>query len=107
MIISPLRAFMATPFTSMLTNSSAIACTLGFDERRVDDAAATVVNHVFKLVAEVLEEALYRPSRRIAERADRVALDAIGDVEEQIELLAARRAGKHTPQEAVHPAGTF
>src|SRR5579863_1750874 len=98
MIISPLRAFMATPFTSILTNSSAITRALQFSPRRVDDTAAAVVDHVFKFVPEVLEEALHGPCRRIPQGADRVPLDAIGDVDEQRELFAPRRAGKHAPQ---------
>ena len=59
--------------------------------RLVDDAAAAVIDHVFELVPVVLEEALHRPGRRIAERADGVAFDAVGDVEQQVQLLAPRR----------------
>src|SRR5580692_7658649 len=106
MIISPLRAFTGTPFTSILTNSSAINCdslrcgqALGFD-----DAAAAVIDHVFKFVLEVLEEALHRPRRRIAQGADGMALDAIGDIQQQPQILAASLAGENPFQHAVHPA---
>src|ERR1700694_2357515 len=106
MIISPLRAFIATPSTSMLTNSSAILNLHGrcyLRARLLDDALAGVVDHVFELVTVVLQEALHGPRRRIAQRADRMALDAIGDIKKERELLTARVAGKHAPQQAIHP----
>src|SRR3984957_13146691 len=102
MIISPLRAFMATPFTSMLTNSSAIA-----HSRKVrgicgrDDAAATVVNHVFKFVPIVLHEALHRPRRCIPQRADGMAFDAVGDIDEEIEVLAAGSAAENSLEQTI------
>src|ERR1700683_1178124 len=104
MIISPFLAFIGTPFTSTLTNSSAILHPWGGGARLIDDAAAAVVNHVFELVTVVLEEALHRPGGGIPERADRVSLDAVGNVEEQVQLLAARAAGQHPAQQAIHPA---
>ncbi len=55
----------------------------------VDDRAALVLDHVLKLVPEMLQEALHRPRGRIAQRADGVALDAIGHIEQQAEILAA------------------
>ena len=57
--------------------------------RGVDDAASAVIDHVFELVAEMLEEALHRPGRRITQAADRVALDAVGDIEQQVQVLRA------------------
>ena len=56
---------------------------------RIDDRAALVLDHVFELVPEMLEETLHRPRGRIAERADRVALDAVRDIEQQSQILAA------------------
>src|SRR5580658_2688527 len=105
MIISPLRALMATPFTSMLTKSSAITRSLQLGAARcIDDAAAAVVNHVFEFVPVVLQEALHRPRRGIPERADGMALNAIGDIDEKIQVLATRGAAKYAQQQTVHPA---
>src|ERR1700730_13585294 len=98
MIISPLRAFMATPFTSMLTNSSAIAHLRRLSARPRRKTAAAVVDHVFKLVPIVLEEPLPRPCRGIPERADRVPLDAVCNVDEEIQILPPRRAAEHAQE---------
>ena len=38
---------------------------------------------------EMADQALDRPSRGIAERADRMAFDLIGDVEQHVDLFAA------------------
>src|SRR6185295_12917309 len=73
----------------------------------LDDAPAAVVDHVLELVPEVLEEALHRPRRRIAERADGVTFDAIRHIEQQAQLLAPALAGDDALQQAVHPAGAF
>src|SRR5580704_3005051 len=105
MIISPLRALMATPFTSMLTKSSAITHFLQLGAARgIDDAAAAMVDHVFEFVPVVLHEALHRPRRGIPKRTDGVALNAIGDIDEKIQVLASGSAAEHAQQQAVHPA---
>src|SRR5579863_4912323 len=103
MIISPLRALKGLPLISTLTNSSAMLCRPRSKLLR-DDAAAAMVDHVLELVPVVLEEALYRPRRRIAERTDGVALDVVGDVDEEGKLLAPCLAGEHPLQQPVHPA---
>src|SRR5579863_5667630 len=104
MIISPLRAFTGLPLISMLTNSSAMLCRPG-SELFLDEAAPAVIDHVFELVPVVLEEALHRPSRCIPERADGVSLDAVGDIDEERQLLAPRLAREHALEQPVHPAG--
>src|SRR5579862_3364250 len=100
--MSPFFALSATPSTSMLTRSSAMWTVLrsrpsgGLRSQGVaDQAAPAVVDHVFELVAIVLQETLHRPGRGITEGADRVTLDAVGDVEQQAELLAARLTVEH------------
>src|ERR1044071_7783186 len=103
MIISPLRALTRVPLISTLTNSSAMLCRPR-SKLVGDDAAAAVIDHVLELVPEVLEKALYRPGRGIPECADGVALDPVGDVDEERQLLAARLAGEHPLQQPVHPA---
>src|SRR5580658_763844 len=114
MIISPFFACSGMPSISMLTRSSAIqllraaAASGGLRSLSVAHQTATaVVDHVFELVPVVLEEALHRPGRSIAEGADGVALDTVGDVQQQCKLLATRLAGEHALEQAVHPAGTF
>src|SRR5579862_9359723 len=114
MIISPLWAFTATPSTSMLTSFSAMELhplrspSGGLRSQGVaDEAAAAVIDHVLELVAVVLEEALHGPRGRISEGADRMALDAVGDIEQKSQLLAARLARDSPLQHAVHPAGAF
>src|SRR5438876_9258735 len=53
------------------------------------------------------DQALDRPGRRIAQRADRVTLDLPGDVVERIDLLDARVADDHALHHPPHPAGTL
>src|SRR5580704_208537 len=88
MIIWPLRAFSATPLTSMLTVSSAIP--LSRDGRpavqvsgALHDGAPLVLDHVLKFGPEMLQEALHRPRRGIAQRTNRMAFDAIRHIEQQ------------------------
>src|SRR6185312_1586247 len=103
MIISPLRALTGLPLISTLTNSSAMLCRPRSELVR-DHAAAAVIHHVFELVPEVLEEALHRPGGGIAERADGMALDAVGDIDQERKLLAACLAREYPLEQPVHPA---
>src|SRR5579862_2169914 len=113
MIISPFLAFRGTPSTSMLTRSSAMCVSVARSSGRLGprglghEAAPAVIDHVFELVPVMLEEALHRPGRGVAERADGVSLDAVGDIQEQSQLLAARLPGEHALEQAVHPAGAL
>src|SRR5438552_16696047 len=97
MIIWPLRALSGTPLTSMLTVSSAMTLSRhrrlrGIGRARrgrpVHQRAALVLDHVFEFVAEVLQEALHRPSGGIAQRANGMALDSIRHIEQQSQVLA-------------------
>src|SRR5579871_841508 len=99
---SPLRALIATPFTSMLTSSSPML-TSGCPRLGRDHASAAVLDHVLKLVTEVLEEALHGPGGGIPQATDGVAFDTIGDVEQQIQILHARLAGQDALQRAIQP----
>src|SRR3546814_5666565 len=53
------------------------------------------------------QQALDRPGRGVAERADGMALDLIGHIEQRVDLvelgIAAHQAGHHAP----HPAGAL
>src|ERR1700679_910967 len=88
MIIWPLRAFSATPLTSILTVSSAIR--LSRDgraavqlRRALQERATPMLDHVLKFGPEMLQETLHRPRRGIAERAYRVPFDTIAHIEHQ------------------------
>src|ERR1700722_14665777 len=112
MIIWPLRAFSATPLTSILTVSSAIR--LSRDGRlavqvggALHDGATLVLDHVLKFGTEMFQETLHRPCRCIAQRTNRVPFDAIGHIEQQPEILASALAGNDAFQHAIQPAGPF
>src|SRR5690242_5061752 len=102
MMTSPLRAFTGTPLTSILTSSSLNTALLSGSPRlRFDDALAAVIDHVFELMAEVLEETLHRPGSRIAESANGVSFDAVCHIEQQIQILAPRLPGHHPADGAI------
>src|SRR5687767_8911176 len=61
----------------------------------------------FHLRAEMADQALDRPGRRVAQGADRVALDLLGDVVQHIDLLDARVTLDHAFQHPPHPAGAL
>ena len=70
-------------------------------------ARAIAGDAVFDLVAEVAEQALDRPGGRVAQAADRVALDLAGHVEQQVDLGHLGLAGDHPLHHPPHPAGAF
>src|SRR5665213_3711872 len=107
MMTSPLRAFIGTPFTSMLTNSSLMRMRSRGLRLRGGDALSTVIDHVLEFMAEVLQEALHRPGRGIAQPADGMALDAVGDIQQQRQILAARLPLQHAVEGAGKPAGAL
>src|ERR1700759_5275623 len=109
MIIWPLRAFSATPLTSILTVSSAIR--LSRDGRlaaqvggALHDGATLVLDHVLKFRPEMLQETLHRPGRRIAQRTDRVPFDAIGHIEQQAQILAPALPRDNAFQHSIQPS---
>src|SRR5512135_315230 len=69
--------------------------------------AALVVDVVLELVAEVLDEALHRQRRRVAERAYRAAGDVVGGRDEHLEILASSLAVLDAVDHAPQPAGAF
>ena len=66
-----------------------------------------LVDAPLDLGAEMGDEALDRPGRGVAERADRVALDLLGDVEQHVDLALLRAALGHARHHPPHPAGAF
>src|SRR5580704_1332174 len=103
---------MGWPLTSILTVSSLIVRAYLLCRRRrrrgrrraFDDRAALVLDHVLELVLVVLQEALHRPCRGIAERADRVPLDPIRHIEQQPQVLASALPRDDSAEHAVEPA---
>ena len=62
------------------------------------------VDAALDLRAEMRDQALDRPGRGVAERADRVALDLLGNVEQHVDLALVRAALGHAADHAPHPA---
>src|SRR4051812_2573249 len=71
------------------------------------DKAALVLDVVHELVAEVLEEALHRQRRGVAQRADGAAGDVVGNVIEEREVFHAALAVLDAVHHAVEPAGAL
>src|SRR3954452_22605724 len=78
------------------------AAPTGFDF--TGDEAPLVLNVVHELVAEMLEEALHRQRRSIAERADGASGDVVGDVVEKREVFHAPLAVLDAVHHAIEPA---
>src|SRR6185503_6730910 len=72
--------------------------------RQLFSARADAALH---LGPEMLDQTLDRPRRGIAQRADRVPLDLLGDVLQRVDLLDARIARHHAFHHAPHPAGAL
>ena len=81
-----------------VSHSAAIRHRLGMRVGRV------MVDALLDLVAEMPDQALDRPGRRVAERADGVALDLRRDLEQHVDLALLRAALGHARQHAPHPA---
>src|SRR5262249_57150762 len=64
---------------------------------------AVVVDASLDLVAEVADQALYRPGRTVAERADGVALDLGCDFHQHVDLALMRAAFRHAAEHPPHP----
>src|SRR6185503_19870258 len=65
------------------------------------------INPPLDLRAEMADQALDRPRRRIAQRADGVALDLGGDLEQQVDLALVGAALGHAGEHPPHPAGAL
>src|SRR6185437_7834633 len=64
-------------------------------------------NPFFDLVTEVRDQSLDRPSRGVAQRADGVTLDLLGDLQQHVDLALMGAALGHAGQHPPHPAGSF
>src|SRR5579872_4147872 len=58
-------------------------------------------------MAEMRDQALDRPGSSIAERADGVAFDLLGDFQQHVDLALVGAAFRHTGQYPPHPPGSF
>src|SRR4030081_682900 len=65
--------------------------------------ARILVDTLLDLVTEMRDQPLDRPRRRIAERADGVTLDLLGDIEQHVDLALVGAALGHPGQHTPHP----
>src|SRR4051812_21143495 len=74
----------------------------------VDGHARRVfVDAPLDLGAEMAQQSLYRPSRAVAERADGMALDLLGDLHQHVDLAVGGATLRHASEHAPHPAHAF
>src|SRR6185437_5234961 len=66
-----------------------------------------LVDAALDLGPEMRDQPLDRPGRRVAERADRMALDQLGDVEQHVDLALLRPALRHAGHHPPHPASAL
>src|SRR3990170_2613939 len=97
--ISPLRAAILRPSTSMVTVSCAAP-------RRPRQALA-MLDVVLEFTAEILDEAFHRPGRGIAQCANGTPLDVGGDIRQHVEVLGSSLPVFDAMDHARHPAGAF
>src|SRR5438034_10375893 len=69
--------------------------------------APLVLDVMHELVAKVLEEALHRQRRRVAQGADRAARDVVGDVVEERQVVHAALAVLDAVDDSIEPARAF
>src|SRR5215470_14254871 len=99
MIVLPLSAWTFRPSISTFTG--------GRGSDIVRDQALLVVDVILELVAEMLDEALHRQRRGVAQRTDRAAGDVVGDVHEHVEVLASTLSMLDAVDHAPQPACPF
>src|ERR1035437_53896 len=81
----------------------------GIENAGIVDIGLTriVVDPLLDLVTEMRDQALDRPRRSVAERADGVTLDLRGDLQQHVDLALVGAALGHPGQDAPHPAGAL
>src|ERR1700694_5710917 len=72
---------------------------------RIERAAAVEVGEVF--VAKELDRRDDRACRAVAQRAERLAVDGVGDIEQRLKVLCGSATGLQTPQDLGQPVGAF
>src|SRR6056297_4165844 len=71
---------------------------------RAHAAGFLCLDAILDLIAEVTDQALYRPGRRVAKGTNRVTLDLLGHVEQHVDLLDIRLAAHQPVHHPHHPA---
>src|SRR5215471_649539 len=79
----------------------------GYRHRRRYGLRRLRIDALLHDMAEMADQALNRPGRCIAERADGVALDLIADIKQHIDLADLCFPARHALQHAPHPAGAL
>src|SRR5260221_6847942 len=69
--------------------------------------AALVVDVMLEFAAEVLDKALHRQRRSVAQRADGAPGDVVGDVREEVEILVSPLAVLDPVHHPVQPSRAF
>src|SRR5581483_8049341 len=67
-------------------------------------APGALADATFHFRPEMADQSLHRPRRTIRQRADRVALDLLGDVVQRVDLLDPRVTRNHAFHHAPDPA---
>src|SRR5262245_59433695 len=88
-------------FPSMLISRGMVALDV------VGDEALLVLDVMHELAAEMLDEALHRQRRGVAQRADGAPGDVVGDILEQRQVLHAALPVLDPVHHAVEPAGAL
>src|SRR5678815_4010443 len=86
MTVLPCGTCTARPSISMLMGGGEL---IRNDSYVILDETVLVLDVIFELAAEMLDEALHRQRRCIAQRTDRPALDVVGDGRQHVEVLEA------------------
>src|SRR5262252_73855 len=107
--VAPLRTSVSLPSIVTLGMSGGLLLRKGRPGRvaGLGREAALVVDVMLKLGPEMLDEALYRQRRRVAERADRAPGDVVGDVDQQVEVLVPALPVLDAVHHAIQPARAF
>src|SRR5215470_16067909 len=104
---------MSSAFAASITVLPGATCTfrpsisrlsIGRASDIVRHQAFLVIDVVLELVAEVVDEALHRKRRGVAERADRATGDVVGNRHQQVEILVAALALLDAIDDAPQPA---
>src|SRR3954452_13955042 len=75
--------------------------------RRVAERATGLVDVLLELAAELVDVTRDRDRRRLAERAEALAVDAVAHVEQQVELVLLCVTRLEAAQDLGHPARSF
>src|SRR4051794_17675238 len=101
--VLPAGTCSAWPSTSILSCAIVVRPSSGIRGHE----APLVVDVILEFVAIVLDERAHRHRRRVAQRADRPALDVVGERVQEVEVLVAALAVLDPVENAPEPSGAF